>query len=246
MYEGFSIKPPFFEIGPKAYLYGKKLLDLAKEADKISRRYDVRIIITPQYVDIPLIAKETHVIYVFAQHMDSLDIGTGVGSVLPEAIKEAGAVGVLLNHAERRLTLAEIDRTIKRADQVGLATMVCADTPQEAAALAHLEPNIILVEPPELIGRQQSGMNDRRYVSEINMMIQAVNPRVRVLHSGGISSAKDVYDIVTMGAEATGSTSAIIKAENPCKVLEDMIRSMREAWDKVHSSNKHGAVRVSP
>lgn len=235
MYKGFDIKLPFFEIGPKAYLYGKKVLELAKEADRIGKQYNVQIIITPQYVDIPLIAQETDYIYVFAQHIDSLDIGRGVGAVLPEAVREAGAVGVLLNHTEKRLTLSEINRTIKRADQVGLATLVCADTPEEAAAIAHLEPNIILAEPPGLIGKEQAGVNDRTYVSKINEMIRAINPRIRVLHGAGIFSGKDVYDIITMGAEATGSTSGIIKAKDPNKVLEDMIRSMREAWDKLHS-----------
>ena len=68
------------------------------------------------------------------------------------------AVGVLLNHAEKRLTLSEIGRTIRRADEVGLATLVCADTPEEAAAVAHLGPNIILAEPPELIGSGLAGI----------------------------------------------------------------------------------------
>jgi triosephosphate isomerase len=33
--------------------------------------------------------------------MDPLPIGKGNGTVLPEAVKAAGAVGVLLNHAEK-------------------------------------------------------------------------------------------------------------------------------------------------
>ena len=128
----------------------------------------MRIIFTPQYVDIPRVARETRHIHVFAQHMDCIGIGRGIGSVLPEAVKEAGAVGVLLNHAEKRLTLSEINRTIKRADEVGLATLVCADTPEEAAALAHLAPNIILAEPPELIGSGEAGAAGRDYVARIN------------------------------------------------------------------------------
>jgi len=83
--------------------------------------------------------------------MDSLPIGRGLGSVLPEAVKAAGAVGVMLNHMEKRISLAELNKTIKRADEVGLATMVCADTVQEAAAIAHLGPNIIVAENPNLL-----------------------------------------------------------------------------------------------
>src|SRR4030067_413939 len=108
MYRGIEITPPFFEIGPKAYLFGKSVLALARHADKIGFKYDVQIIFTPQYVDIPLLAKETEHLLVFAQHMDSLPIGRGVGSVLPEAVKAAGAVGVLLNHDEEPVLLEDI------------------------------------------------------------------------------------------------------------------------------------------
>ncbi len=112
MYKGLQITPPFFEVGPKAYLYGEKLLRLAQHADRVSQKYGVQIIFTPQTVDIPLLKRETEHILVFAQHMDPLKIGRGVGSVLPEALKAAGAVGVLLNHAERPLTLEVIEATI--------------------------------------------------------------------------------------------------------------------------------------
>ncbi|MDD5602911.1 MAG: hypothetical protein PHG48_02355 [Eubacteriales bacterium] len=33
MYKKFKIKPPFFEIGPKTYLYGEAMLILAKVID---------------------------------------------------------------------------------------------------------------------------------------------------------------------------------------------------------------------
>lgn len=232
MYEGLEIEPPFFEVGPKAYLYGKKALELAKEADRISEKYQVQIIFTPQYVDIPIIARETKNLWVFAQHMDPITAGKGMGSVLPEALKEAGAVGVFLNHSERRLTLNEINKAIKRADEVGLVTLVCADSPEEAVALAHLNPNIILVEPPELIGSRNQMVGERNYITEINTMIKNINPRIHVMHAAGIWNGEDVYKIVSMGAEGTGSTSGIVKADNPKRVLEEMIQAMRTAWNE--------------
>lgn len=234
MYTGFTIAPPFFEVGPKAFLYGRKVVELAKAADRIAERYDVRIILTPQSVDIAAIARETRHLLVFAQHMDSIPVGRGIGTVLPEALREAGAVGVLLNHAEKRLTLSEINRTIRRADEVGLATLVCADTPEEAAAIAQLSPNIILAEPPELIGTADAGVSGREYVARTNRLVRSIDPRIRVLHGAGISGPKDVADMVGMGAEATGCTSAVVKAGDPAAALEAMIKAMREAWDAAH------------
>lgn len=234
MYRGLEITPPFFEIGPKAYLYGKGLLELARHADRVSKKHAVQVIITPQYVDIPLLAQEMENILVFAQHMDSLEVGRGVGSVLPEALKAAGAVGVLLNHAEKRLVKDELERTIKRADHIGLATMVCADTLQDAAMIAHLGPNIIIVESPDLIGVGKRDANDRLAIVGINKAVWEINPEIRVLHGAGISCGRDVYDLIAAGAQGTGSTSGIILSSDPFGMVEEMVRSVREAWDITH------------
>jgi triosephosphate isomerase (TIM) len=234
MYKGIQITPPFFEIGPKAYLYGKDVLRLARHADRMSAKYRVQIIFTPQYVDIPLLARGTRHLLVFAQHMDSLPVGRGIGSVLPEAIKAAGAVGVLLNHAEKKLTPEELERTIRRADEVGLASMACADNLEEAVKVARMSPNIIIAESPELIGVGKRSENDRETVAKINAAIWDINPEIRILHGAGISRGQDVYNIIAAGSQAAGSTSGIIKANDPFAMLEEMIRSMRAAWDATH------------
>jgi triosephosphate isomerase len=234
MYPSFKLIPPFFEIGPKAYLYGKEVLKLAKFADEVSVKYNVRIIFTPQYVDIPLLAQETKNLLIFAQHMDPLKIGRGVGSVLPEAIKAAGAVGVLLNHAEKPLSLEVIHRTIQRADEVGLASMVCAGSLEEVEKVAMMNPNILLAESPELIGAGKRGADDQEAIRKINGLVWRINPDILVLHGAGISRGRDVYEIIALGAQATGSTSGIIKAKDPFAMVEEMIRSVREAWNKTH------------
>ncbi len=234
VYRGLEITPPFFEIGPKAYMFGKEVLDLARRADALSRAYRVQVVITPQYVDLPVVAREVDTILVFAQHMDSLERGRGVGSVLPEAVKSAGAAGVLLNHVERRLSRDELARTIRRADEVGLATMVCADDARDAASIAELGPNVIIVEAPVLIAGGRRDCGGHQAIAAANEAIWRVNPEIRVLHGAGITGAQDVYDVVAAGAQGTGSSSAIFTASDPQAMLEEMIRSVREAWDRTH------------
>ncbi|MDD3628475.1 MAG: triose-phosphate isomerase [Actinomycetota bacterium] len=232
MYKGFQINPPFFEIGPKAYMYGNEVLELAKAADRISEKYNVQIIFDPQYTDIPVIAKETKNLLVFAQHMDSIPIGKGYGSVLPEAIKAAGAVGAILNHAEKPISLAEINKTIKRADEIGLATMVCTNTIEEAAAVAHLAPNIIVAEEPELIGTGKISNLDK--VKKVIEIVHDINPEIYVLEGAGVSSGSDVSSIVKAGFVATGSSSGICKAEDPIAMVEEMISTLRKTWDEIN------------
>ena len=49
MKRNLRIKPPFFEIGPKNYLYGDQILDLAIYADQAAEKYDIRVIFTTPY-----------------------------------------------------------------------------------------------------------------------------------------------------------------------------------------------------
>jgi triosephosphate isomerase (TIM) len=229
-----EITPPFFEIGPKAYSYGAELLELARRADALSRSYDVQIIITPQYVDIPVIAQAVDRLLVFAQHMDQLRPGRGVGSVLPEAIKAAGAEGVLLNHVERRLTHSELVETMERAREVGLATMVCADDVRDAVAIADLSPDVIIVEAPELIAGGRRGEGSRAAIAAANEAIWRVDPSVRVLHGAGINGPQDVYDVTAAGAQGSGSSSAVFTAPDPAAMLESMVSALRDSWDSIH------------
>ena len=227
-----KIKPPFFEIGPKAYMYGDDMVELAKVIDAAAKKYDVRIILTPQYTDIYRIACETENILVFAQHMDSLPIGRGLGSVLPEAIKSAGAVGVMLNHVEKQLTIAELKACIRRAEDIGLYTIVCADSITEAASIAHLNPDIIVCEPSELIGTGRT--SNEEYVQASIQAVKSVNPEILVLQGAGISNGNDVYNVIRAGAEATGTTSGIMKAADKEAMVEEMISAMRRAWNELH------------
>lgn len=235
MYDGIKLLPPLFEIGLKGYLYGEKALELAQAADRLSKKYGVTIIFDPQYVDIGIIARETKHLLVFAQHMDPVQIGRGVGAILPEALKAAGATGVLLNHVERRLTLSDIARTIKRADEVGLCSLVCADSPQEAAAIAQLQPNMILAEPPDLIGTGRSvAKENRAFISESIRLVKKVDPEIIVFNSAGIRAAEDVADVIRAGAEGTGATTGILKAENPIQQMEEMIAALKHTWQEMH------------
>ena len=232
MLKDIKIKPPFFEIGPKAFMYGEEMLKLAKVIDKTALKYDVDVIVTPQYTDIKLLADNTERIFVFAQHMDYLTPGRGLGSVLPEAVKAAGAKGVMLNHAEKPISMETIEKTIRRAEEVGLMTIVCADTVEDVKNIARLAPDMIVAEPTELIGTGTT--SDSNYVTETIKTVNDINPGIMVLQGAGISNGNDVYNTIKLGAQATGTTSGIMKSDRPYEMVEEMLYNLRKAWDEVH------------
>lgn len=226
------IKTPFFEIGPKSYLFGDDILDLAKAADAASEKYGVDIIFTCPVVDIRRVKEATKHIHVFAPHMDPIPVGRGLADILPESLVAAGAEGVMLNHVEKPLTFEVLTETIKRAEEVGLTTIVCADSMAEAAKIAALHPDIIVAEPSELIGTGVSVGPE--YVAAATECVKNVDENILVLTAAGISNGEDVYNTIIAGADATGSSSGVAKAADRAAMVDEMIAAVRKAWDMRH------------
>ena len=226
------LEPPFFEIGPKNYLFGDQILDLARIADEAAAKYDVRVIYTTPYADIRRVAENVKNLKVFAPHMDDIPVGRGLACVLGESLKAAGAVGVMLNHAERPLPSSTLVRTLNRARELGLMSIVCADSMDETRAVAQMHPDLMITEPTELIGTGQAA--DLSYVKTSVDAITAIDPNIGILVGGGISNGNDVYNTIMAGADATGSSSGIVKAADPGAMVHEMLAALRQAWDDRH------------
>ena len=134
---------------------GKAALSLARKADAVARKTKANIVLAVQPTDLARIAGEVG-IPVYAQHVDPVNPGSHTGSILPEAVKEAGARGTLINHSERNIPLESIGECVARCKELGLVTVCCADTPLKAGQIAKFLPDFIAIEPPELIGGKVS------------------------------------------------------------------------------------------
>ena len=225
------IRVPFFEFGPKAYLWGNEALSLAEYADSLVSEFNVDIIYTCQFVDIPAIAARCKNLYVFAQHLDCIKPGRGQGAILAEAIKAAGVRGVQLNHTEKPLTLSEIECAIIRARETGLLSMVCTDNPKQACAVAHFSPDIIVVENPALIGGGTRSDDDDRAIPVIAAQIRQICPTAKIIQAAGIKGPQDIYKVVKAGSDAAGSSSGIALAEDRKKMFHDMVKAVRLGYN---------------
>jgi len=215
--------------------WGAEAVRLAVEADRLAEATGVSIVYDPQAVDIPAVAAATSRILVFAQHMDPMAPGRGVGGVLAEALRDAGAVGTLLNHSERPMALGAMTRAIERAREVGLFTLVFADSPREAAALAHLGPDIILAEPPELIATGVSaGSVMAGFVADTVAAVKAVDPAILVMSEAGVNGPEDVDQMIRLGLDGTGSSSGILRAPDPLAAMRAMLEAEARAWADTH------------
>lgn len=220
-------RAPFFETGVKNYIYGDDVLAFARAVDESAARHDVDAIFIAPYTEIRRIAEQCPNLIVIAQYMDTIRPGRGMGAVLPEALKAAGAQGVVINHSERPMTLPQIRETIERANELDMLTFVCADTVAEAKALAQFNPDILNPEPSELIGSGEA--SPMSYVKEVSEEIKAINPEILVEQAAGITTAQQIYDFIMAGSDGAGSASGILQAAEPLVLLDEMVAAVARA-----------------
>ena len=215
---------PIIVLNVKTYkeATGENALEIAKIMEKVSQETGTSMAIAVQATDISLCAKEVS-IPVFAEHIDPVIPGSHTGWTLPEAVKNAGAIGTLINHSERRLQLADIDTCITRAKELSLNHIVCTNNISTSKAAAVFSPNFIAVEPPELIGGDISVTSaDPGIVSGSVEAVQNINKNVRVLCGAGVKNGKDVAKSIELGAEGVLLASGVVKAKDKESVLRDL------------------------
>jgi len=224
-----KIQTPMIIVNFKTYLEatGRKAVELAKKAEKVSNETKVFIGVAPQFADIASVAKATE-IPVFAQHIDPVKPGSYTGHVLAESVKEAGAVGTLINHSEKQLRLSDIDEAIKITREKGLISVVCANNPNISAAVAALNPDVIAIEPPELIGTGIPVSKAKpEVVTDTISLVRKINSKVVILCGAGITNGEDVAAALKLGTQGILVASGVVKAKDPYMVLREFAESTK-------------------
>ena len=226
-----KVRVPFILVNLKTYLEatGEKAVTLAKLAEEVTTECDICIAMAPQFTEIHRMTQEVD-IPIFAQHMDFVEPGSFTGHVLPESIKEAGAVRTLINHSERRLKLAEIDATITRARKNDLLSVVCANSATVSAAASALNPEMIAVEPPELIGTGIPVSKAKpEIIADTVELVKRINPDVLILCGAGITRGEDVAAALRLGTEGILVASGVVKAKDPYTILLEFAEAITKA-----------------
>ena len=220
-----ALQGPLLIVNPKAYLGGADTLALARLTDELAGQFGITTIFTAQHADLRMVAEATENLVVTAQHMDPITPGRGMGHILPEGLVEAGARAVVLNHAEHPLTVDVLDRTIERAREVGLASIVCADSDAQCRAIAHLGPDVMICEPTANIGT--GVMDEGEYVERTTKLVKELDPDILIIQAAGVSRGSDVTRVLQQGADGSGGTSGIVKADDWRAILTEMYAALR-------------------
>ena len=225
------LRLPLLVINFKAYIEstGKRAIELAKTAEKVANETGVATIVAPQFSDLKSVSENVD-IPVFSQHLDPVKPGAFTGRVLAEAIKSAGAEGSILNHSERRIGIIEINECVKRCVDTDLYSLACADTVQAGTEIARTKPNVIAIEPPDLIGTGISVSKSRpELITDSIRGIRSVDSRVIVLCGAGITTPEDVSISLGLGAQGVLVASSIVKSKEPANVIAGMAKAIVNA-----------------
>ncbi|ABE52874.1 triose-phosphate isomerase [Methanococcoides burtonii] len=216
---------PLIVLNLKTYLEGtgEGAVRIARACKEVGEASGIEIAIAPQFCDIYRVASQVDV-PVYSQHLDGVGAGSFTGHAFAKCIKDAGAVGTLINHSECRLKLADIEASVTAAKGEGLRTIICTNNIATTAAAAALGPDYVAVEPPELIG---SGIPvskaDPEVVTGSVAAVERIDPAVKVLCGAGISKGEDLKAAIELGSVGVLLASGIVKAKDPKAALEDLV-----------------------
>ena len=206
--------------------YGADGFELCKIMEEISIEHNVNLAAAVSAIDL-VDYSDNLKIPIFAQHVDGVTYGSNTGSILPEAVRYSGAVGTLVNHAECQMNWGEIEKTINRCKELGLTTVLCTADLASSEKGSHLNPDMIAVEPPELIGGDISVSTAKpEIISDTVEIVKKINSNISVLCGAGVKNQEDVSKAILLGSEGILLASGVVKSSEPRKVLLDLIKGL--------------------
>ena len=204
--------------------YGADGFELCKIMEEISIEHNVNLAAAVSAIDL-VDYSDNLKIPIFAQHVDGVTYGSNTGSILPEAVRYSGAVGTLVNHAECQMSWEEIEKTINRCKELGLSTVLCTADLNSSEKGSHLNPDMVAVEPPELIGGDISVSTAKpEIISDTVEVVKKINSNISVLCGAGVKNQKDVSKAISLGSEGILLASGVVKSTEPRIVLLDLIK----------------------
>ena len=200
---------------------GQKALSLVSIVEDVALSSQIKIIPVVQLIDLKEVVAKTK-LEVWVQKIDSVSYGAHTGSILPEEIVSAGARGTFLNHSENKITDFDLlKRTIEKAKEVDLKTLVFCSSLEELERNKTLNPDFLSYEPPELIGGDVSVASAQPdIIAKAGVISKGVG--IPLIIGAGIASKEDVKKSLELGAVGVAVASHVVKSQNPRGSLMDL------------------------
>lgn len=216
-----------FVINCKNYeeIAGDKIIKFVKIAEKISKKYKVKIAISPPQHLVGLVANSS--IPILAQHIDVSKVGSTTGFIIPELLKKSKVKGSLINHSEHRITSKEIEKLVLKLKELKMTSILCVKDIAEVKKYVKLNPDYIAIEPPELIGSGKAVSKEKpELIAKAASIVNNSKNKTKLLCGAGIVSGEDVAKAIELGSKGILVASGIIKAKDWNKVISEFAKAL--------------------
>ena len=207
-----------FIINCKNYeeISGDKIKKFIQIAEQVSKKYKIKIAISPPQHLIGLVANSS--IPILAQHVDNSKIGSTTGYIIPELLKKSKVKGSLINHSEHRISSKEIEKLVLKLKELKMISIVCVKDVAEVKKYLKINPDFIAIEPPELIGSGKAVSTEKPdLIQKAARIVNDSKNKTKLLCGAGIVSGEDVAKSIELGSKGILVASGIIKAKNGIK-----------------------------
>jgi len=216
-----------FVINCKNYeeISGDKIIKFVKTAEKVSKKYKVKIAIAPPQHLVGLVANSS--ILILAQHVDDSKVGSTTGFVIPELLKNSKVKGSLINHSEHRISSNEIQKLVLKLKELKMLSVVCVKDVAEVKKYSKLNPDYIAIEPPELIGSGKAVSKEKpELIAKAAEAVKSARNKTKLLCGAGIVSGEDVVKAIELGSKGILVASGIIKTKNWNKIISEFAKAL--------------------
>jgi len=216
-----------FVINCKNYeeISGDKIKKFIKIAEQVSKKYKIKIAISPPQHLIGVVANSS--ITVLAQHIDDSKVGSTTGFIIPELLKKSKVKGSLINHSEHRISSKEIEKLVLKLKELKMISIVYVKDVAEVKKYLKIEPDFIAIEPPELIGSGKAVSKEKPdLIEKAASIVNDSKNKTKLLCGAGIVSGEDVAKSIELGSKGILVASGIIKAKNWNKIISEFAKAL--------------------
>jgi triosephosphate isomerase len=216
-----------FIINCKNYeeISGDKIKKFIKIAEQVSKKYKIKIAISPPQHLIGLVANSS--IPILAQHIDDSKIGSTTGYIIPELLKKSKVKGSLINHSEHRISSKEIEKLVVKLKELKMISIVCVKDVAEVKKYLKINPDFIAIEPPELIGSGKAISTEKPdLIQKAARIVNDSKNKTKLLCGAGIVSGEDVAKSIELGSKGILVASGIVKAKNWNKIISEFAKAL--------------------
>jgi len=216
-----------FIINCKNYeeISGDKIKKFIKIVEQVSKKYKIKIAISPPQHLIGLVANSS--IPILAQHIDDSKIGSTTGYIIPELLKKSKVKGSLINHSEHRISSKEIEKLVSKLKELKMISIVCVKDVTEVKKYLKINPDFIAIEPPELIGSGKAISTEKPdLIQKAAKIVNDSKNKTKLLCGAGIVSGEDVAKSIELGSKGILVASGIVKAKNWNKIISEFAKAL--------------------